>query len=424
MPDFGQTAAENRIACWLKREGDRVERGDVLAEVETDKVTVQVEVFTGGYLRQILHQSSAIVAAGEPIAVLSQLPDESLDAGDTPPAGNQSTRTQQAAPQTPERMPVPSRSAPAAADPGLARARVPDAAGSGILATPMARRVALDLGVDIALVTGSGTGGRILLEDVRAQAAEARAVAPLAGVDERRIPPTGEASAETADDTSSDVELSPARKVTASRMLRSVQEAPQFSMSVDVELAEIERLRARWESAGRNRPSYTALLVKVVAAALSRHPQMNVAFDRGRLRRFHHVNVGVATATPHGLFVPVIPDADRLSLGDLQAAIGAIRDQANSGRLSPRTGVFATFTLSNLGMYGIDRFTAILNPPEAGILAVGRIAHRPVAVGVAIESRLVATLTLTADHRAVDGVEAAVFLMDVCRLLQNLYELL
>jgi pyruvate dehydrogenase E2 component (dihydrolipoamide acetyltransferase) len=288
----------------------------------------------------------------------------------------------------------------------------------------MARQLALDLGLDIALVTGSGVGGRILLDDVRTQAAAAQDATPTDRVDGRRISPSAQAHADGADDSSSYVELSAARKVTALRMLRSVQEAPQFAMSVDVELAEAERLRARWELAGKAKPSYTALLVRVVAAALSRHPQMNVAYDRGQLRRFHYVNVGVAMATPHGLFVPVILNADRLSLSELHAAVAAARDQANSGRLPAQTSGTATFTLSNLGMYGVDRFTAILNPPEAGILAIGRIARRPVAVGTAIESRLLVTLTLTVDHRAVDGAEAAVFLMDICTLLQNLYELL
>jgi pyruvate dehydrogenase E2 component (dihydrolipoamide acetyltransferase) len=289
----------------------------------------------------------------------------------------------------------------------------------------MARKLAADLGADLTLITGHGVGGRILVDDVRARATDGPdAMQPKLSdgtgpAQDARVVEDG-AAAETSDY----VEVSVIQRVTGARMLRSVREAPQFALSVDVELTESERLRARRDTIGRRKPSYTALLVRVVATALVSHPQMNVAYDEGGLRRFRDVNVGVAMATPHGLLVPVIHNADRLSLDELHRDVEVARAQADGGQLPLRLIGHATFTISNLGMYGVDRFTAILNPPEAGILAVGRIAHRPMSVKTAIESRLLVTLTLTVDHRAVDGAEAAIFLMSIRDLLENPYDLI
>ncbi|MBI2939052.1 MAG: 2-oxo acid dehydrogenase subunit E2 [Chloroflexi bacterium] len=462
MPSFGQTTAEGRVVTWLKREGERVERGDALVEVETDKAVVAVEAFTAGYLRQILCLPDAVVSAGQVIAVVTSTVDEPIeDDGMTRAAANSLPEQPRAVGAAPDRR---------------------------ILATPTARRLADELGVNLALVVGSGPGGRILENDVRTQSAAARRmpvpsdVAPSGGTEEQ-----GDRATERGGDGRAEyVELSALRRAMGARMVRSVREAPQFALSVDADLTEVARLRSpsplsdmgsgpggmgahlgpgttalgqisppsppprvgegAWgersapappgdpklapmgpggevrprgeDSAGR-KPSYTAVLVRVVATALRRHPEMNVAYEDGRLRRCQEVNVGVAMATPRGLLVPVIREADRRSLDEIGATIDTLRAQAAEGRLPVSAASGGTFTLSNLGMYGIDQFTAILNPPEVGILAVGRVGYRPVSVGALVESRLMVTLTLTVDHRAVDGVEAATFLATVRHLLEK-----
>jgi pyruvate dehydrogenase E2 component (dihydrolipoamide acetyltransferase) len=413
MPSFGQTTDEGRIVCWLKSEGDLVERGDVLAEVETDKATVPIEAFAAGYLRRILYPAFAVVAAGVPVALLSQTADEPIEPHDEMPlASNRVTITPPQHIQTP--APGSPRAGATAATPDGATVAAPV---QRVLATPMAYRLATDLGVDIALIRGSGVGGRIVADDVRAQAGASTADLH----DGQDMARPMRAIAEAAGDV---VELSSVQELTGRRMLRSVQEAPQFALSIDVEMTEAARLRARRNATAGQKPSYTALLVRVVAAALHRHPSMNASYDDGRLRRLHGINIGVATATSRGLLVPVILNADRLSLDELHAAINALQAQAESGRLSPDALGSSTFTVSNLGMFGIDRFTAILNPPEAGILAVGRIIHRPVSVHTEIVSRLMMALTLTADHRAVDGAQAAVFLTAIRDMLENPYDLI
>jgi pyruvate dehydrogenase E2 component (dihydrolipoamide acetyltransferase) len=371
LPNFGQTTAEGTLVAWLKREGDRVERGEALADVESDKTTVQVEAFVSGYLRQILRPAGSVVTAGEAIAVLTSSREEPIMAEMRAASDRKLERPQ-----------------------GVDTPRSPGPAPR-VLATPAAKRLAQEHGLDLALLNGSGPGGRILEGDVRAYLENKQSVAEETSGDYR--------------------ELSAARRAVAARMTRSAREAPQFTLSVDVDLTEVERQRLQ----AQPRPSYTAFVIKAVAEALRRHPQLNVAFENDRLRCHRAVHIGLAVATPNGLLAPVLRDADAKSVGELAAAIEALQEQARAGKLPQAAAGGATFSVSNLGMYGVDRFTALLNPPEAGILAVGRVAPRPVAVEGKVEVRPVATLTLTVDHRAADGAEAAQFLAAVRELLEK-----
>jgi pyruvate dehydrogenase E2 component (dihydrolipoamide acetyltransferase) len=383
MPSFGQTAAESTLVAWLKKKGDRVERGEPLADVETDKTTVQVEAFVAGYLRETLCPAGSLVAAGEPIALLTSSLEEPIE--EVREAPNRKA-------ESPPRAPTPPPQAAECPRPTVS----PKALSSSprILATPAAKRLAEAHGIDLSRVTGSGPGGRILEGDVRSRIENAR--------------PADDATAEYR-------ELSPLRRATAARMVQSVREAPQFSLAVDVDMTEVERLRAR----ASPKPSSTAIIVKAVVTALRTHPQLNVAYENDRIRSYRDVHIGLAVSTPRGLLAPVLRHADRMSVEELTAAIEVLQTQARNGKLPGSALGGATFTVSNLGMLGVDRFTAILNPPEAGILAVGRVAPRPVAVGAAVESRPVGTLTLTVDHRVVDGAEAAAFLSAVRENLER-----
>jgi pyruvate dehydrogenase E2 component (dihydrolipoamide acetyltransferase) len=267
--------------------------------------------------------------------------------------------------------------------------------------------------VDLQQVEGTGPGGRIQSEDVRRAAEALRAgvspealEAPARPAIRRRVPLAG------------------MRRIIAERMSRSVREAPQFTVSIDVEMgramAIVEDLAAWAEREGGPRVTLTALLVKACAWALRRHPALNATLEGEEILEWEDVNIGVAVAVPEGLVVPVIPEADRRGVWEIARMLEEKVGQAREGRLRPEDVQGGTFTLSNLGMYGIDRFTAILNPPQAGILAVGRVAKRPVVgEGDEVVVRPVATLTLTADHRVIDGAQAAQFMDDLRWVLER-----
>jgi pyruvate dehydrogenase E2 component (dihydrolipoamide acetyltransferase) len=414
MPNFGQTTGEGTIVVWLRGEGDRVERGQPLAEVETDKTTVQVEAFAPGYLRRILRTAPAVVTANTVIALLTSTRDELIDESALAVVDVSDTPTTDSSEPTPAK-PV----TPAVAAPSSAASRRPAVSGeSRLLVTPMARRVADQLGVGLERIVGSGPGGRILEGDVRAQAEQARQSCPSPASAAVTEAATTNSQPGVEDSTGDDVELTAVRRTTATRMLRSVQEAPQFALSVDVETTTFEKYRTE-RTTGGAKLSFTAFLVKVVALALHQHPEMNATYRDGRVRRLHEINVGLAMATPGGLLVPVIRQADRKTVDELTSAIHELGVQARAHTLWPAALGGSTFTISNLGMYGVDRFTAILNPPEAGILAVGRIYLRPVAVETRVETRPIVTLTLTVDHRALDGSDAALFLSTIRRLIEQ-----
>jgi pyruvate dehydrogenase E2 component (dihydrolipoamide acetyltransferase) len=419
MPNFGQTTAEGTIVGWLKREGDRVERGEPLAEVETDKTTVQIEAYTPGYLRRILHRESAVVAAGTPIALLTTTAEEAVEsAAPALVVAAHATPAPTGAPTT-DFATMPTSSTARTIGPATGpRRHPPESLEPRVLATPTARRIAEDLGVDLTRVSGSGPGGRVLEADVRAQVDAARASSPT------RSDWRGDQGVRSPALLSDEVPLSNIRRTTGERMLQSIQQAPQFALSADVDLTAFERRAVRAaQTAANGKISFTAFLVHVVATALRQHPEMNSSYVDGRLRRFQDVNVGLAVATRRGLLVPVIRQTDRLSVDELASQIATLSAQARDHRLPPDALAGGTFTISNLGMYGIDRFTAILNPPEAGILAVGRIGRRPVAVerpdGATVEIRPMVSLTLTVDHRALDGADAATFLATVRDLIES-----
>ena len=306
-------------------------------------------------------------------------------------------------------------------------------AGGRIVASPVAKRLAKEHSIDLRQLQGRGPHGRVTKADVEAYLAQ------------REVPPAPTAlPGEVPYDV---VPLSRLRRTTGERMLTSVRTAPHFDLEIDVDMGEAGRWRARYAEGTRPEPdigelsravegtghkaSYTALLVQVVARALREHPQLNGSFIDGELRVYREVNVGVAMATAEGLMVPVIHRADEIKLGQIQEAITRLREKAGSEPERQPRQPFApddvrggTFTVSNLGMYGIDAFRAIINPPEAGILAVGRIVERPVGVDGQIVLRPMARMVLSVDHRAVDGAQAASFLAAVRRYLENPYLLL
>lgn len=421
MPKFEMAQESGKILRWLKQEGEPVAKGEPILEVETDKVAMEVEAPASGTLVGIRAGPGEVVPIGQPIAYILQ-PGEAGEAPSPMPSAP-------AVPQVPRATPVAERIARAhgvdlhaiaGTGPGgrvtkadveaYLAGRAPVEAEGKIPAVPAARRLAREVGVDLHTVRGTGPGGRIQSEDVRRAAEALRRVAepeaPAPPAIRRRVPLAG------------------MRRAIAERMLRSVREAPQFTVSVDVEmsraLALVEDLATWMEREGGPRVTLTALLVKACAWALRRHPALNATLEGEEILEWEAVNIGVAVAVPEGLVVPVIHDVDRRGLVEIAQVLEEKAKRAREGHLRPEDVLGGTFTLSNLGMYGVDRFTAILNPPQAAILAVGRVAKRPaVGEGDRVEVRPMATLTLTADHRIVDGAQAARFLDDLRMVLER-----
>ncbi|MDQ7820707.1 MAG: dihydrolipoamide acetyltransferase family protein [Armatimonadota bacterium] len=388
MPKMGDAMTEGRIVRWKKRPGEPVARGDPLAEIETDKVNVDIEAEEAGVLLQILVEEGQSAPVGAPIAIIGAAGEEipTAAARPSPPA---------AAP-----APAPAPAAPSPAPPVPAGARA-----ERVKASPLARKLAEEHGIDLTQVRGTGPGGRITREDVEAAiAAAARPAAPAPAADYEVLP------------------LTRIRQTIARRMTESTQQAPHFYITMEVVMDEALRLRQHLNQAlGATPPvSVNDLVLKAVALALRAHPALNSALVEGAIRRYRRVNLAVAVALPEGLIAPVVHDCDRLSLTEIAARTTELGERARSGRLRPEDYEGGTFTVSNLGMFGdVDSFAAIINPPHAGILAVGRALPRPVVRDGQIVPATTMKVTLSADHRVTDGAEAARFLAEVKRLLEN-----
>ncbi len=379
LPKLGLTMDEGRVIAWHKKEGDRIAKGEILFEVETDKANMEIESPASGYVRRILLPVDASAPVATVIGLISDTADEPL-------------------PSLSEVVPSAAQATPsvAAATPSVA-AMTPPSYGERVRSSPAARKRAQELGVDIASVRGTGPGGRINIEDVEAAAggpAAARAAPGGNGVPEKREP------------------LSRMRRAVAEAMTRSVREAPQFSISRDVDMSNADRRR---KAAGA---SYTDVIVSAAAKALRAHPRLRSRLDGDALVTTERIDVGIAIALDAGLIVPVVRDAETNGLAALKDERERLEAAVRSGHAPGDAFGGAAITVSNLGTLGVDRFTAIVNPPEAAILAVGRVADRVTVVGGAPTVRPIASLTLSVDHRVADGADAARYLADVVKELE------
>lgn len=468
MPKFEMTQETGTVGAWLKTEGDFVRKGEPILEIETDKVSMEVEAPADGTLVAISANPRDVVPVGQPIAYLVRegetwpAPASEPMPSPTPLPGRES-KADALPPPPVVASPVAARMA---ADLGIDLSAVagtgsngqvtrkdiesylsdsgaapiqptgdmarPGSAGEAqVRAVPAARRLARELGIDLKQVRGAGPDGRIQSADVLAFAAQAAAGAlsvtpnalPVAAAPTaltqlvQTLTPAGSPAVRRM------IPLTSIRRTIIERTVASVREAPQFTVAVDVDmsraLAIVEDLKA---GAANDKPrvTLTALLIRVCAWALTAHPDANSAFVDGQIAEWDEVNVGVATAVDAGLIVPVVRGADRLGLYAIAGQLADLAARARAGRLKLEDLQGGTFTLSNLGMFGVDRFTAILNPPQAAILAVGRIAKRAVVTDdERVVVRPVATLTLTADHRVLDGAAAARFLATIQRALEH-----
>jgi len=406
LPRLGQGMESGTIVRWLKSEGEKVEKGDPLYELDTEKVTQEVEADSSGVLLKILAGEGEEIEVGKAIAVIGEEGEEVTEAKAEAEEPTEVTEEEPAE----EGEPAPEREEERERGRGTAPEgpTEPEQRDNGgrVKASPLARRIAKERGIDLAQLRGTGPEGRIVAEDVErvgaSPAKEAPTAAPLSG------------EVET-------VKLNQMRKTIARRMTEAWQ-APAFQISMTADMSASIRLREalleRVEEGGV-RPTYSDILTKVVALALMRHRDMNAHFAGDEVRLFPTANIGIAVAIPHGLVVPVIPSCEAKSIPEIAAARADVVARTRAGKLKTEDLENGTFTISNLGMYGVERFTAVLNPPQAGILAVGAIEERPVVVEGDLEIQPRMDLTLTVDHRSVDGATASEFLRTVKSFLEE-----
>ncbi len=456
MPKFEMAQEQGTIARWLKQVGDAVSKGEAILEVETDKLTMEVESPADGVLSAILAEAGAVVPIGQPIAYLAPsgaAPSEApITAGSAAPAPQPSSTTAtaaaDAAASAPRATPIAEK---IAAEHGIDLRQVKGTGRGGQItrqdveahlaarasaqaetlndaarlekpnAVPAARRLARERNVPLAEVIGSGPGGRVQSSDVE-RAAAARQESGMKATPE--VVPTPSAPAPPgAPIVRRRVPLSGMRRTIAQRMSQSTREAPQFNISVDVNMTRALALVEDWRAAAdasQPKVTLTAVLVRACAWALERHPALNAGFEENTIVEWQDINIGVAVAVDEGLLVPVIHQANVLKLLEIAARLSDLTARARSNRLQLADLQGGTFTISNLGMFAVDRFTAIVNPPQAAILAVGRAAKRLV-VNERDEPQVapVATFTVSADHRVVDGAQVGRFLSDLQLALER-----
>lgn len=411
MEALSPTMEEGRLVKWLKNEGDAVKNGDTLAEVETDKAIMELVARGEGILRKRLTNEGDTSPVGALIGVIAGA-DEDIAALVAGASGAAAAAAPAAAPAAPAAAPAaPAAPAPpaptvAAAPPAAATPPAAPQSTEGLRSSPLARRIAAERGVSLAAVQGSGPGGRIIRRDIEAAAAQGPAARP--------------AVAAAAVGDFQDIALTQIRKTIARRLAESIGPVPTFYLTAELDMERVAEMRTAMAELGDGfKVSFNDIVIKAVATALAQHPECNAHWHGDSIRQWNRVHLGMAVAIDDGLITPVIFDADRKGLRAIAAESRDLAKRARERKLKPDEYTGSTFSISNLGMFGIDQFTAIINPPEAGILAVGSIEEKPVAVDGAVVVRRRMRVTMSCDHRVIDGAAGARFLQTLRRLIEN-----
>jgi pyruvate dehydrogenase E2 component (dihydrolipoamide acetyltransferase) len=387
MPKLTDTMEEGVLLGWKKHEGDQVQAGEVIAEIETDKAVMDLEAFASGILRKILVRDGETVQSGTLIAVIAEADEDiasaladavtaapSVGSGKKPVA----TPTANAAPVSPT---------------GAERNRP--------VASPRAKALAAERGIDLSTLTGSGPGGRIVEDDI------VNASTPT----QQALPP------------GTDQPLSQMRKAIAKATVQSKAPVPHFYLTIEIDMEQAERFRAQFKEQRQTHPSITDVLIKASALALMRHPEINVSFAGDAIRRYESIDIGVAVGMEDGLITPVVRDCGAKTLADISTESRALIERARQKRLQPHEYQGATFSISNLGMFEVDSFVAVLMPPQAASIAVGAVRDVPVVSKGSVTVGRRMKVTLSCDHRALDGLMGAQFLKEFKRVLEHPQEL-
>jgi pyruvate dehydrogenase E2 component (dihydrolipoamide acetyltransferase) len=439
MEALSPTMEEGRLTKWLKNEGDAVKTGDVLAEVETDKAIMDLVARGDGILRKRLANEGDASPVGTLIAVIATA-DENIDqivgqagggaAAAPAPAAESAAPAQAEAPAAaPAEGGVAVAAPPAAAPPAqpapppAAAAPPPppppppvDGANGRQRSSPLARRLATERGIELSLVRGSGPGGRIVKRDIESAMAAAQARPKTATAAAK--PPAKRIISREGD--YQDVPLTQIRKTIARRLAESIGPVPTFYLTTEFDMVRASEMRTALKEIGDEfKVSFNDIVIKAVANALSDHPEVNAHWMVDHIRHFNRVHVGMAVAIEEGLITPVIFDADRKTLPEISREAKQLAELARNRRLTPQQYTGSTFSVSNLGMLDIDHFTAIINPPEAGILAIGAVTAKPIVVDGNVVVRQRMQVTMSCDHRVIDGATGARFLQSLRRLIEN-----
>ena len=420
MPKLSPTMEEGQISRWLKKEGDKVSMGEPLAEIDTDKATMEMQALANGVLRKILINEGQAAPLGQTIAVIAE-PDEDIasllaEAPASAPKREEPKQEQQPAPP-----PQPQAKAAAAgtAQPAntVANGRQPQAASSDsgrMIVSPLAARMAAEAGIDLRSLQGSGPGGRIIKRDIEAAISQPKpAPAYPRAVEPGQFPQA--AASGYRDEPASEI-----RKTIAKRLVTSLGPVPHFFLTTEIEMDRAAEMRKGINALDPDlKISINDIIIKVAAAALIQHPEVNASYQEKFVRYYERADIGVAVAIPDGLITPVIRSADQKPLSEIAYQVRELAERARSRKLKPEEYTGASFSISNLGMFGIDEFTAVINPPEGAILAVGAMSAKPVVRDNEIVIRQIMRVTMSCDHRVIDGATGAKFLQTFKKILEN-----
>ena len=425
MEALSPTMEEGKLVKWLKNEGDAVKTGDPIGEVETDKAIMELVARGDGILRKHVIKEGDSVPVGTLVGIIAAA-DENIDAlvggasAPAPAASPTPAAAQPAAPapsESPAATNAPTPGAAPATTPAAAPAMTPAAAPSGpTRSSPLARRLAGEKGLDLGSVQGTGPNGRIIKRDIEAVAAGTGAAKAAAA----SAPVAPSAPAISREGDFQDVPLTQIRKIIAKRLGESIGPIPTFYLTAELDLSRVQEMRAAMTELGPEfKVSVNDVLLKAIAVALSQHPEVNAHWGGDHIRFHHRVHLGMAVATDDGLIVPVIWDADKKRMSEISKDAKELAKRARERKLKPEEFTGSTFSVSNLGMFGIDQFTAIINPPEAAIIAIGTSEDKLVVVDGEAVVRQRVRITMSCDHRIIDGAVGAKFLQTLRRLVEN-----
>lgn len=410
---------EGQIARWLKKEGDKVSMGEPLAEIDTDKATMEMQALANGVLRKILIGEGESAPLGQLIGVIGE-PDEDISAllNEAPAKASPPPAAVEAQPATETAPPAETRATPAEKPAETASG---NGASGRLIVSPLAARMAAEAGIDLRSLQGSGPGGRIIKKDIEAALTQKQPATTASGKPALRViegklqQPAFAGASAYRDEPASEI-----RRTIARRLVTSLGPVPHFFLTSEIEMDRAAEMRRGINSLDPDlKISINDIIIKVTAAALMQHPEVNASFQDKFVRYYEHADIGVAVAIQDGLITPVIRSADQKSLSHIAIEVRELAERARSRKLKPEEYTGASFSVSNLGMFGIDEFTAIINPPEGGILAVGAITPRPVVREGEIVVRQIMRVTMSCDHRIIDGATGARFLQTFKKILEN-----
>jgi len=408
MPKLSDTMEEGVILKWLRKEGEKVRQGEVLVEIESDKADMELEAYDSGVLRKIVVPEGGKAPIGALIAIIGD-PSEDISALLSTPAGapKPSVPVPQKGPAAPAMQAAATKRTPQPVTPAAPSVSAPSRPTDGrTKASPLARRLASENKIDLTRVSGSGPQGRVIKRDIE-------------GVLTSGIGVTARVPRPIVPGTSADVELSLIRKTIAKRMTESKLTAPHFYVTVEIDMEPAIAFRDQINNVTEIKLSFTDILVKAAAVALMEHPHVNASYLGDKMRQYHYAHIGVAVALDDGLVTPIVRNCEQKSILQINEELRNLVDRARTRKLKPEEYTGATFTISNLGMYEVEEFVAIINPPEGAILAVGTIVEKPVVKAGQLVIGHTMKATLSSDHRMIDGAVAARFLQDFKKILQN-----